>query len=62
MPVNPYMQIQIDNVRATIQTLRTTIVTAAAMDDGRISRQEKKNIDRIIKAADRYLKDLDAIR
>ena len=62
MPVNPYMQIQIDNVRATIQTLRTTIVTAAAMDDGRISRQEKKNIDRIIKAADRFLKDLDAIR
>ena len=40
-----------------MMTLKTQIATAAVMDDGVISKAEKKQIDTIIKAADKFLKD-----
>ena len=53
------MKIQIDNARNSILMLKGLIATSAAMDDGKIDRKEKREIEAVIKAADRFLKDTD---
>lgn len=57
--MNTYMKIQIDNARNSILMLKGLIATSAAMDDGKIDRKEKREIEAVIKAADRFLKDTD---
>ena len=55
--MNLYMKNALNKARIEIITLKSQIATAAAMDDGVISKEEKKQIDAIIKAADKFLKD-----
>ena len=57
--MNTYKKIQIDNARNSILMLKGLIATSAAMDDGKIDRKEKREIEAVIKAADRFLKDTD---
>lgn len=57
--MNTYMKIQINNARNSILMLKGLIATSAAMDDGKIDRKEKREIEAVIKAADRFLKDTD---
>ena len=57
--MNTYMKIQINNARNSILMLQGLIATSAAMDDGKIDRKEKREIEAVIKAADRFLKDTD---
>ena len=57
--MNTYMKKQINNARNSILKIKGMIATSAAMDDGKIDRKEKREIEAVIKAADRFLKDTD---
>jgi len=59
--MNSYIEAQCRNMAAIVKTFKTSCEMAAKQDDGTISKQEAKALDKINKAADVFLKELGKI-
>ena len=59
---NKLMEAQIGNIKTAMQTFKTSIKMAAMEDDGKISWSEKRTLAKAEKAADRFLKEIEAIK
>ena len=60
--MNTYIKAQIVNMIAMTELFKKTCHTAAFKDDGSLSKEEEKTLKRINKAADSFLKELNAIK
>lgn len=57
--MNTYIHAQILNMQAMVQTFERSCEMAAMKDDGKISRDEEKQIKKIKAAAQAFYKELD---
>ena len=56
--MNAYMDMQAKNMIQMVENFKTGLKFAAMKDDGKIDKAEQKQIDRICKAADSFIKEL----
>ena len=59
--MNPYMKMQLDSARNAIEAMKASIEIAAKMDDGTIDRKERAQIEKIVKASNRFLRETEGI-
>ena len=59
---NKIIEQQISAMKADIQLFKVNCHLAAKKDDGIISKEEQKQLKAIDKAADRFIKDLSAVK
>jgi hypothetical protein len=52
--MNGFMELQVKNALTSVQTLDKSIELSALEDDGKVSRQERKQIKKIRKAIKRF--------
>ena len=60
--MNRFMQSQVNNVLLSLKTLNQSIEMAAKQDDGKISKEEQKNIRKIRKAIAKFEQAMGKIR
>jgi len=60
--MNPYIKMQINNMKSMVETFEKSCTFAAKQDDGSISKEEMKVIKQISKASDAFLKELSKIK
>lgn len=60
--MNRFMQSQVNNVLLSMKTLNQSIEMAAKQDDGKISKEEQKNIRKIRKAIAKFEQAMEKIR
>lgn len=60
--MNTYIDAQIANIIAMVKTFEHSCIMAATKDDGRINREEGKELKKIKSATSRFIKDLEAMR
>lgn len=59
--MNPYIGSQITNMIIMVNTFKQACLCGALKDDGTIDKLEEKQLKRINKAVDRFIKELNAI-
>ena len=59
--MNTFMEMQIRNMKMLLATFESSCKMAAAKDDGKIDREEAKQLAKIQAAVDRFRKDLDKL-
>lgn len=59
--MNTYMSAQIQNIKFMVQTFEQSCKMAALKDDGKIDRDEEKELKKISAATQRFLKELDSL-
>lgn len=57
--MNDQMKLIVTNIQLSLTAFAGQLALAAQQDDGNISREEKREIDAINKATDKYSKTLD---
>ena len=60
--MNRFMQSQVNNVLLSLKTMNQSIEMAAKQDDGKISKEEQKNIRKIRKAIAKFEQAMGKIR
>jgi hypothetical protein len=60
--MNPYIETQVTNMVMTVQAFSKTCQVAAMKDDGKIDKQEEKQLAKIDKAAKAFIKSLQEIK
>lgn len=60
--MNSYIQAQILNITTMTKTFEQACEIAAVKDDGKISREEEKQLKKIKAAAQKFRKELEAIK
>lgn len=60
--MNMYMEMQIRNMQVSLKAFIQSCEMAAKADDGSIDRKEQKQLDKIKAAADKFSKELSAIK
>lgn len=58
--MNTYIKAQITQMQTTVKVFLQACELGALKDDGTIDRDERKMLDRINKASERFIKELDA--
>ena len=59
--MNTYIEAQILNMKTMVRTFEQSCKMEALKDDGTIDRAEQKALDRINKASERFIKELEAV-
>ena len=59
--MNTFMEMQLKNMLMYLNTFETSCKLAAAKDDGKIDRQETKQLEKIKAATDRFRRDLEKL-
>lgn len=59
--MNQYINAQILNMTTMVKTFTQSCRMAALKDDGTIDRNEQKMLDKINKASERFIKELEAV-
>jgi len=60
--MNSYIQAQILNITTMTKTFEQACELAAMKDDGKLSREEEKQLKKIKAASQRFRKELEAIK
>lgn len=60
--MNTYIKMQLNTMIQYIDSFQQACEVAATQDDGVIDRREKRQLDRIKRAAGRFKRDLERIR
>ena len=60
--MNPYIKMQVNNIKSMVETFKQSCELAAKQDDGSISKEEQKILNQINKASISFLKDLEKIK
>lgn len=60
--MNPYIKMQVNNIKSMVETFKQSCEFAAKQDDGTISKEEQKILNQINKASISFLKDLEKIK
>lgn len=60
--MNTYIEAQITNMTTMVKTFKQTCYMAALKNDGMIDKAEQKQLDKINKAADEFIKRLSQIK
>lgn len=60
--MNTYIEMQITNMKMMLNTFTRSCELAAKNDDGKISREEQKQIDKIKAATKKFEKELSEIK
>ncbi len=60
--MNTYIHAQILNMQAMVQTFERSCEMAAIKDDGKVSRDEEKQLKKIKAAAQTFYKELERIK
>lgn len=60
--MNPYIKMQVNNIKSMVETFKQSCEFAAKQDDGNISKKEQKILNQINKASISFLKDLEKIK
>lgn len=60
--MNTYMDAQITNIITIVKTFEASCTLTAAENDGHINKAEAKQLKKINKAADRFIRELEKIR
>ena len=60
--MNTYIHAQILNIQALVQTFERSCEMAAMKDDGKIGRDEEKQLRKIKAAAQAFQKELDKVK
>lgn len=58
---NKLLEAQLRNIENTMQALKTACHLAALEDDGKVGFMERRRLQKIEKATDRFLKDIKGI-
>ena len=56
--MNPYMDMQAKNMIQVLENFKNGMKFAATKDDGKIDKEEQKQLDKINKAVDNLIKEL----
>lgn len=56
--MNAYMDMQAKNMIQMVESFKAGMKFAAMKDDGKVDREEQKRLDRINRAADQFIKEL----
>ena len=59
--MNTFMEMQLKNMLMYLNTFETSCKLAPAKDDGKIDRQEAKQLEKIKAATDRFRRDLEKL-
>lgn len=59
--MNQFIKSQCENMIQSVKVFKSSCEFAAKKDDGNISKDEAKNLERIKKTADRFIKGLEKI-
>ena len=60
--MNSYIEAQIFNIKSMVKVFNQSCEMAAMKDDGKISKEEAKQLSKIKAAAERFCKELDKIK
>ena len=60
--MNPYIKMQVNNIKSMVETFEKSCIIAAKQDDGNINKEEIKVIKQISKASEHFLKELSKIK
>lgn len=60
--MNSYIQAQIVNITTITKTFEHACEMAALKDDGKVSREEERQLKKIKAASQRFIRDLEAIK
>ena len=60
--MNSYIEAQIFNMKSMVKVFNQSCKRAATKDDGKISKEEMKQLNKIQAAAERFCKELDQIK
>lgn len=56
---NQFMRIHIRNMKTSLQSFKLGLQLSATQDDGVIDREEKRDMKRLEKAADKFMEELE---
>ena len=59
---NQFMKAQIENMISMVKVFENTCKMAASQDDGSISKEEEKELNKIKKASSRFIADLQKVK
>lgn len=60
--MNSYIEAQIFNIKSMVKVFNQSCEMAAMKDDGKISKEEAKQLNKIKAAVERFCKELDKIK
>ena len=60
--MNIYMKAQVVNITAMVRSFVKSCEMASKKDDGVISREEQKQLERIRKASERFIRELETLK
>ena len=60
--MNTYIEMQIRNMQIVLKTFVQSCELAAKRDDGKIDRNEQRQLDKIVAAANKFEKELSSIK
>lgn len=60
--MNTYIEAQIMNMKAMVQTFETGCKLAALKNDGTIDKTEEKQLKKINAACEKFIKELDSVK
>lgn len=60
--MNSYIEAQIFNIKSMVNVFNQSCQMAAIKDDGKISKEEAKQLSKIQAAVERFCKELDKIK
>lgn len=60
--MNSYIEAQIFNIKSMVKVFNQSCEMAAMKDDGKISKEEAKQLSKIKTAVERFCKELDKIK
>lgn len=60
--MNPYIEAQIFNIKSMAKVFNQSCKMAAMKDDGKISKEEAKQLSKIQATVERFCKELDKIK
>lgn len=58
---NQFMRIHVRNMKTSLQSFKLGLQLSATQDDGIIDKEEKRDMKRLEKAADNFLKELEKV-
>ena len=58
---NQFMRIHVRNMKTSLQSFKLGLQLSATQNDGMIDREEKKDMKRLEKAADKFMEELERV-
>lgn len=59
---NQFMRIHVRNMKTSLESFKLGLKLSATQDDGIIDAEEKRDMKRLEKAADKFLKELEKVQ